>query len=108
MADELNRDLKIAWLVDYEGYTFKNTLPMRTIADLIHILQNHYPERLGQIVCYKPPKIFSVSPQPGPAARLQRDQLTVGAVSFICAAAVLEGGATLPGPGHGPQGGHGR
>lgn len=38
----------------------KNSLPMSTVHELVKILQNHYPERLGQVVCYRPPKIFSL------------------------------------------------
>lgn len=60
LADAHSPDMKIAWLVDYYQYGFRNSLPMKTIMELLHILQNHYPERLGQVVCYKPPKIFTV------------------------------------------------
>lgn len=47
------------WLVDFVGYSFLTAPPARTAVQTVHILQNHYPERLGVCICYLPPRVFS-------------------------------------------------
>lgn len=57
-ADELGVG-KMTWLIDFVGYTMKNAVPLNTSMKILHILQNHYPERLGCAVCYLAPTLFS-------------------------------------------------
>lgn len=61
LADEWGTgDGKMAWLVDFVGYTRKNAPPIRVALHTLHVLQNHYPERLGKAVSYIPPLIFDL------------------------------------------------
>jgi len=50
---------KIALLVDFDGYSLSNAIPLRTASEVMTILQDHYPERLGQAFFLSPPWIFS-------------------------------------------------
>ena len=47
------------WLVDFVGYSLRTAPPLSTTRTTVHILQNHYPERLGAALCYYPPRLFS-------------------------------------------------
>eukprot|EP00960_Hanusia_phi_P001167 31876-Hanusia_phi.AAC.1 len=48
----------IVWICDFEGFGIRRTdLFPATIADVI--VQTHYPERLGAIVCLDAPRMFS-------------------------------------------------
>lgn len=51
-------DGKMTWLLDLEGYSRKNSPPIRMALQTLHILQNHFPERLGLAVCYQTPLVF--------------------------------------------------
>eukprot|EP00887_Chlorella_sp_A99_P003143 scaffold9.g3143.t1 len=67
-------DGKMAWLIDFVGYSRKNAPPLRVSMQTLHILQNHYPERLGRAVCWQPPYVFdllwkAVGPFVDPATR---------------------------------------
>ena len=50
---------KMMWLVDFVGYSLRTAPPLSTTRMTVHILQNHYPERLGAALCYYPPLLFS-------------------------------------------------
>ncbi|GAB4822310.1 hypothetical protein N2152v2_009356 [Parachlorella kessleri] len=50
----------MTWIIDYENYTRKASPPLKVSLQTLHILQNHYPERLGRAVCYHPPAIFDL------------------------------------------------
>ncbi len=52
---------KMAWLLDFEGYSLANAPPMSTSIHCNSILQNHYPERLGNAVCWHSPMLFSLT-----------------------------------------------
>jgi polyribonucleotide 5'-hydroxyl-kinase len=52
---------KMTWLIDFEGYSMRNAPPIRTSINVMQILQNHYPERLGGAVCYHAPALFSLT-----------------------------------------------
>jgi hypothetical protein len=49
---------QMSWLIDFTGFSFSTKLSIKTARDIIQILQNHYPERLGIAFLYNPPRIF--------------------------------------------------
>lgn len=49
---------QMSWLIDFTGFSLNTNIPIKTARDIIHILQNHYPERLGSAILYSPPRIF--------------------------------------------------
>lgn len=50
---------QMVWLVDFEGWSM-SMIPLMTVRDTAHILQNHYPERLAYAILYNPPKVFEM------------------------------------------------
>jgi len=60
-AADRERVGKMTWLIDFEGYSMRNAPPVRTSINVMSILQNHYPERLGGAVCYHAPGLFSLT-----------------------------------------------
>ncbi|KAG6520514.1 hypothetical protein ZIOFF_017570 [Zingiber officinale] len=55
----LSEDQKqMIWLIDFTGWSLTNSVPIRTARETAHILQSHYPERLGAAYLYNPPRIF--------------------------------------------------
>jgi hypothetical protein len=52
---------KATILVDYEGYSMKNAPAIKTSISCLHIMQNHYPERLAVALCWHAPTLFSVT-----------------------------------------------
>lgn len=53
-------DGKMTWLLDYVGYTRSNQPPWKVSLATLSIVQNHYPERLGRAVNFKPPLLFEI------------------------------------------------
>ncbi|KAK9285369.1 hypothetical protein L1049_024560 [Liquidambar formosana] len=49
---------QMAWLIDFTGLSLSTSISVKTARDIINILQNHYPERLGIAFLYNPPRIF--------------------------------------------------
>lgn len=49
---------KMLWLVCCEGYNMKYNGEIGFAKELLSILQNHYPERLGALVIYDAPFVF--------------------------------------------------
>ncbi|KAJ7944292.1 Random slug protein 5 [Quillaja saponaria] len=49
---------QMAWLIDFTGFSLNTSISVKTARDIIYILQNHYPERLGVAFLYNPPRIF--------------------------------------------------
>lgn len=50
----------MTWLLDYVGYTRSNQPPWKVSLSTLSIVQNHYPERLGRAVNFKPPLLFEI------------------------------------------------
>lgn len=53
-------DGKMTWLLDYVGYNRQNQPPWKVSLSTLSIVQNHYPERLGRAVNFKPPWLFEL------------------------------------------------
>ena len=53
-------DGKMTWCIDYVGYNRKNQPPWKVSLQTLQIVQNHYPERLGRAVNFKPPFLFEL------------------------------------------------
>ena len=51
----------MTWLIDFEGYSYRNAPPVTLAIKTLNILQSHYPERLGLSVCYHPPRLFQIT-----------------------------------------------
>jgi hypothetical protein len=51
---------QICVLINFTKWSLKLSPPWRTSMETLHIMQEHYPERLGLAVCYDPPSVFSV------------------------------------------------
>ena len=49
---------QMIWLIDYKGWTMKNSSPLSVVRETANILQNHYPERLHVAVMHNPPRLF--------------------------------------------------
>ncbi|KAI9118211.1 hypothetical protein K1719_010543 [Acacia pycnantha] len=49
---------QMAWLIDFTGWSFSTSVPIRSARETTNILQNHYPERLAIAFLYNPPRIF--------------------------------------------------
>lgn len=52
---------KMTWLIDFEGYAMRNAPAIKTSLSCLHILQNHYPERLACAICFHAPSLFSLT-----------------------------------------------
>ncbi|KAI3894837.1 hypothetical protein MKX03_014943 [Papaver bracteatum] len=48
---------QMVWIIDFQGWNMSST-SIKTTREAARILQDHYPERLGQAILYNPPKIF--------------------------------------------------
>ncbi|XP_031391890.1 phosphatidylinositol transfer protein 3-like [Punica granatum] len=48
---------QMVWLIDFQGWNM-SCISMNVTRETAHILQDHYPERLGLAILYSPPKIF--------------------------------------------------
>ncbi|XP_071737732.1 uncharacterized protein [Rutidosis leptorrhynchoides] len=48
---------QMVWLIDFNGFSMSN-ISIKSTKETAHILQDHYPERLGQAILYNPPKLF--------------------------------------------------
>ncbi|KAL9422816.1 hypothetical protein AB3S75_034992 [Citrus x aurantiifolia] len=49
---------QMAWLIDFTGWSFSTSVPIKSARETINILQNHYPERLAIAFLYNSPRIF--------------------------------------------------
>ncbi|KAL1216259.1 Patellin-4 [Cardamine amara subsp. amara] len=48
---------KMVWLIDFHGFNMSH-ISVKVSRETAHVLQEHYPERLGLAIVYNPPKIF--------------------------------------------------
>ncbi|XP_039001874.1 phosphatidylinositol transfer protein 3-like [Hibiscus syriacus] len=47
----------MVWLIDFNGFNLSH-ISVRMTRETAHVLQEHYPERLGVAILYDPPKFF--------------------------------------------------
>ncbi|KAG5079215.1 hypothetical protein JHK86_003280 [Glycine max] len=71
---------QMSWLIDFTGLSLSTNMSVKTSRDIIHILQNHYPERLAIAFMYNPPRIFQAFWK---AIRFFLDPKTVQKVKFV-------------------------
>ncbi|XP_010477478.1 PREDICTED: random slug protein 5 [Camelina sativa] len=48
---------QMVWLIDFHGFNMSH-ISLKVSRETAHVLQEHYPERLGMAILYNPPKIF--------------------------------------------------
>ena len=48
---------QMVWLIDFHGFNMSH-ISIKVTKETAHVLQEHYPERLGMAVLYDAPKIF--------------------------------------------------
>ncbi|XP_061351134.1 uncharacterized protein LOC133296204 isoform X2 [Gastrolobium bilobum] len=48
---------QMVWLIDFQGFNLSN-ISVKVTRETAHVLQEHYPERLGLAILYNPPKFF--------------------------------------------------
>ncbi|KAL7085567.1 hypothetical protein ACP275_14G288400 [Erythranthe tilingii] len=48
---------QMVWLIDFHGFNLSH-ISIKVTRETAHVLQEHYPERLGIAILYNPPKIF--------------------------------------------------
>lgn len=48
---------QMVWLIDFHGFNMSN-ISVKVTKETAHVLQDHYPERLGVAILYNPPKFF--------------------------------------------------
>ncbi|XP_054798713.1 uncharacterized protein LOC129303432 [Prosopis cineraria] len=49
---------QMAWLIDFTGWSFTKSMPIRLSREFINVMQNHYPDRLAIAFLYNPPLAF--------------------------------------------------
>ncbi|KAI7729734.1 hypothetical protein M8C21_020939 [Ambrosia artemisiifolia] len=49
---------EMVWLIDFTGWSFSTSVPVKTARETISVLQNHYPQRLAVAFLYSPPRLF--------------------------------------------------
>ncbi|XVF36754.1 hypothetical protein REPUB_Repub19eG0085400 [Reevesia pubescens] len=48
---------QMVWLIDFNGFNMSH-ISVKVTRETAHVLQDHYPERLGVAILYNPPKFF--------------------------------------------------
>lgn len=48
---------QMIWLIDFHGFNLSH-ISIKVTRETAHVLQEHYPERLGAAILYDAPKIF--------------------------------------------------
>ncbi|RZR94541.1 hypothetical protein BHM03_00023237 [Ensete ventricosum] len=49
---------QMMWLLDFNGWSFVNSVLVKTVPETANILRSHYPERLAFGFLYNPPRIL--------------------------------------------------
>jgi len=52
---------QMTWMIDFNGYSRKNNLPYSVCMEVLNVLSNQFPERLGACFMIDTPWIFSLS-----------------------------------------------
>ncbi|CAA7035782.1 unnamed protein product [Microthlaspi erraticum] len=71
---------QMVWLVDFTGWSMAASVPLKTTREIVYILQNHYPERLGMAFLYNPPRLFQAGYR---AIKYFLDPKTAHKVNFV-------------------------
>ncbi|TKY75148.1 CRAL-TRIO domain-containing protein [Spatholobus suberectus] len=71
---------QMAWLIDFTGWSFRNSVPIKSAKETINILQNHYPERLAIAFLYNPPRVFEAFWK---IVKFMLDNKTIQKVKFV-------------------------
>lgn len=48
---------QMIWMIDFHGFNLSH-ISIKVTRETAHVLQEHYPERLGVAILYNAPKIF--------------------------------------------------
>lgn len=48
---------QMVWMIDFQGFNLSH-ISVKLTRETAHVLQDHYPERLGLAILYNPPKFF--------------------------------------------------
>lgn len=48
---------QMVWLIDFHGFNMSH-ISVKVTKETAHVLQDHYPERLGVAILYNAPKFF--------------------------------------------------
>ncbi|KAJ8771603.1 hypothetical protein K2173_026780 [Erythroxylum novogranatense] len=70
---------QMVWLIDFHGYNLSN-ISLKVTRETAHVLQDHYPERLGLAILYNAPKFFEPF---WSAAKAFLDPKTFNKVKFV-------------------------
>ncbi|XP_042030495.1 phosphatidylinositol transfer protein 3-like [Salvia splendens] len=71
---------QMIWLIDFQGFNLSH-ISIKVTRETAHVLQEHYPERLGVAILYDAPKIF----QPfWMVAKPFLEPKTANKVKFVC------------------------
>lgn len=51
---------QMVWMIDFKGFSISNSPPISQCMEILNVLANHYPERLGLAFIIDTPFIFNV------------------------------------------------
>ncbi|KAG5018296.1 CRAL-TRIO domain-containing protein [Glycine soja] len=71
---------QMSWLIDFTGWSFRNSVPIKSAKETINILQSHYPERLAIAFLYNLPRVFEAFWK---IIKYMLDKKTIQKVKFV-------------------------